>query len=455
MPRKRIGKKSKRVAPPILNPDAAGVDIGATEIYVAVPADRDPDPIRMFGTFTQDLNQLADWLQQCGVRTVAMESTGVYWIPLLQTLEARGLEVYLVNAKHVKNVPGRRTDVSDCQWLQYLHSVDLLRASFRPTPDICAIRSLLRHRDSLVEMATSHVQHMQKALDQMNLQIHHVISDITGTTGLAIMDAILGGQRDGQALATLRDPRIRASQDTIAKSLVGDYRHEHLFTLRQSVDLYREYQRRIAACEEEMQRLMKGLETKADPAVSLPAAKDSVRKCKVMVPAKAMALREEAYRILGVDLTTIPGISVLHVQTILAELGGDVSKFRSAGAFSSWMGLCPDNDISGGKVLWTGTRKVKNRVALTLRMAAQSLQKSQSALGEFYRRMRTRLGAPKAITAAAHKLARIIYHMLETREPYDESVFARAESRHRQRAETRLKALAHALGYTLAPVHAG
>jgi transposase len=281
MPRKRIGTKTKRVAPPILNPDAAGVDIGATEIYVAVPADRDPEPIRMFGTFTQDLNQLADWLQQCGVRTVAMESTGVYWIPLLQTLEARGLEVYLVNAKHVKNVPGRRTDVSDCQWLQYLHSVGLLRASFRPTPDLCAIRSLLRHRDSLVEMATSHVQHMQKALDQMNLQIHHVISDITGTTGLAIMDAILGGQRDAQALAALRDPRIRASQDTIAKSLVGDYRHEHLFTLRQSVDLYREYQRRIAACEEEMQRLMKGLETKADPAVSLPAAKDSVTKCKV------------------------------------------------------------------------------------------------------------------------------------------------------------------------------
>jgi len=203
-----------------------------------------------------------------------------------------------------------------------------------------------------------------------------------------------------------------------------------------------------------MQRLMKRLETKSDPAASLPPAKDSVRKCKVMAPAKAMALREEAYRILGVDLTTIPGISVLHVQTILAEFGGDVSKFRSAGAFSSWMGLCPDNDISGGKVLWTGTRKVNNRVAITLRMAAQSLQKSESALGAFYRRMRTRLGAPKAITAAAHKLARVIYHMLKTREPYSESVFARAETRHRQRTECRLRALAQALGYTLAPVPA-
>jgi len=452
MPRKKPSRK--KVALPILNLDAAGIDIGATEIYVAVPPDRDAEPIRMFATFTHDLNHLADWLEQCGVRTVAMESTGVYWVPLMQILEARGLEVYLVNAKHVKNVPGRRTDVSDCQWLQYLHSVGLLRASFRPAPEVCALRSLVRHRDSLVEMASAHVQHMHKALDQMNLQIHHVISDITGTTGLAIIDAILAGNRDTRALAALRDPRIRASEDTIAKSLVGDYRREHLFTLQQSLDLYREYQRRIASCEEEMQRLMKGLETKADPAVSLPAAKDSIKKCKVMVPAKALALHEEAYRILGVDLTAIPGISVLHVQTILAELGGDVSKFPTPGAFSSWMGLCPDNDITGGKVVWTGTRKVKNRVAVTLRMAAQSLQNSASALGAFYRRMRTRLGAPKAVTAAAHKLARIIYHMLKTREPYDESVFAEAEIKHRQRRENRIRAIARALGYTLEPLQA-
>src|SRR6202162_4970023 len=315
MPRKRV-RKNKKVALPVLNPDAAGIDIGATEIYVAIPADRDTEPVRMFASFTQDLNELADWLQQCRVRTIAMESTGVYWIPLMQILETRGLEVYLVNAKHVKNVPGRRTDVSDCQWLQYLHSVGLFRASFRPAQDICALRSLLRHRASLVDMASCHVQHMQKALDQMNLQLHHVISDITGTTGLAILDAILDGNRDVHALATLRDPRIRASHETIAKSLVGDYRQEHLFTLRQSVALYREYQKKIVDCETETQRLMKALETKADLSISLPPAKDSVKKCKVMNPAKALALREEAYRILGVDLTTIPGISVLHVQTI-------------------------------------------------------------------------------------------------------------------------------------------
>ncbi len=449
MSRKRVPKRKNAVVP-ILNPDAAGIDIGASEIYVAVPADRDPEPVRMFLTFTADLRSLADWLQQCQVRTVAMESTGVYWIPLMQLLEDRGLEVYLVNAKHVKNVPGRRTDVSDCQWLQYLHSVGLLRASFRPAQEVCAVRSLLRHRDSLIEMATCHVQHMQKALDQMNLQIHHVISDITGTTGLAIIDAILSGERDAEKLAQLRDPRIRATSETIAKSLVGDYRREHLFTLRQAVALYREYQRKIVDCEAEMQQLMKNLGAKADPS-SLPAPKESVKKCKVMNPARALALREEAYRILGVDLTTIPGVSVLHVQTILAELGPDFSKFRSAAAFSSWMGLCPDNDISGGKVLWSGTRRVKNRIALTLRLAAQSLQHSQSALGEFYRRMRAKLGAPKAITAAAHKLARIVYHLLTTRQSYDDSIFTKAEERYRRRAESRLKAQAQALGFTLSP----
>ncbi len=448
MSRKRANK-NKKVALPILHPDAAGIDIGATEIYVAVPPDRDPEPVRMFVTFTQDLEALADWLQQCGVRTVAMESTGVYWTPLMQILETRGLEVYLVNAKHVKNVPGRRTDVSDCQWLQYLHSVGLLRASFRPAQDIRALRSLLRHRDNLVAMATCHVQHMQKALDQMNLQLHHIIADITGTTGLAILDAILSGERDVKKLARLRDPRIRATAETIAKSLVGDYRPEHLFTLRQSVVLYREYQRQIEECEAEMHRLMKGLETKTDRSIPLPAAKDSIKKCKVMNPTKALARREEAYRILGVDLTTIPGISVLHVQTIVAELGSDFSKFRSAGAFSSWLGLCPDNDISGGRVLWSGTRKAKNRIAVTLRMAAQSLQQNRSALGEFYRRMRTKLGAPKAITAAAHKLARIVYHLLTTREPYDDSVFAQAEERYRQRTTNRLKAQAHAFGFQL------
>jgi transposase len=317
MTRKRI--QNKKVELPIMNPDAAGIDIGATEIYVAVPPDRDPEPVRMFESFTQDLNALADWLEQCRVRTVAMESTGVYWIPLAQILESRGFETCLVNAKHVKNVPGRQTDVSDCQWLRHLHSVGLLRASFRPAQHVCALRSVMRHRDSLIEMATCHVQHIQKALDQMNLQLHHVISDITGTTGLAILDAILNGERDVKKLAALRDPRIRASQKTIAKTLVGDYRREHLFTLRQSLDLYRQYQRQIVECEKEMQTMMKALETKADLSKPLPVPKDSIKKCKVMKPERAIALHEEAYRVLGVDLTTIPGISVLNLRLVLSS----------------------------------------------------------------------------------------------------------------------------------------
>src|SRR5437660_5551857 len=253
MSRKRVPKKKNAVVP-ILNPDAAGIDIGASEIYVAVPADRDPEPVRMFLTFTADLRSLADWLQQCRVRTVAMESTGVYWIPLFQILEERGFEVYLVNARHVKNVPGRRTDVSDCQWLQFLHSVGLLRASYRPEQEVCEVRSLRRHRESLVQMAATHVNHMQKALDQMNLQLHHVISDITGQTGLVIVTAIMGGERNPQVLAKLRHERIKASEEVIAKSLVGDYRPEHLFTLRQSLMAYRSYQKLIEDCECEIRR---------------------------------------------------------------------------------------------------------------------------------------------------------------------------------------------------------
>jgi transposase len=248
-----------------LNPNAAGVDIGATEIFMAVPGDRDLQPVRCFSTFTEDLHAAADWLKACHIETVAMESTGVYWIPLFQILEARGFTVFLVNAHPVKNVPGRKSDVSDCQWLQYLHSVGLLRGSFRPEQAVCTVRSILRHRDSLVQMASSHVQHMQKALDQMNLQLHHVISDITGVTGVAILEAILAGERNPHTLAALRDRRIKASADTIIKSLVGDYRREHLFTLGQSLEAFRHYRELIAACDREIAQYLEGFESKVDP----------------------------------------------------------------------------------------------------------------------------------------------------------------------------------------------
>jgi len=449
MARKKAKKQtgSNNAVLPVMRPDAAGIDIGATEIFVAVPADRAPENVRSFPTFTQDLYSLADWLTSCRIRTVAMESTGVYWIPLFQILEARGFEVCLVNARHVKNVPGRRTDVSDCQWLQFLHSVGLLRASYRPDQEVCAIRSLLRHRESLVQMAATHVNHMQKALDQMNLQLHHVISDITGLTGLAIVDAILAGERDPETLARLRHERIKASEEVIARSLVGDYRPEHLFTLRQSVVAYRSYQKLIDDCDAEIRRCLDEFKPPPDEPASSGDG-DATRKSR----SNDGVLRSELKRVFGVDLTRIPGIRTGIAQTLFGEIGPDLTKFRSASAFASWMGLCPDNDISGGKVLWTGTRKVNCRAATALRMAAQSLHHSKSGLGDFYRRMRAKLGAPKAITAAAHKLARIIFHLVTTRQEFDDSRFAADQLQYQKRLEAKLRAKAKALGFQLIPV---
>jgi transposase len=434
-----------------LNLNAAGVDIGATEIYIAVPGDRDPQPVRCFSTFTEDLHAAAAWLKACHIETVAMESTGVYWIPLFQILEARGFKVFLVNAQHVKNVPGRKSDVSDCQWLQYLHSVGLLRGSFRPEQAVCSVRSILRHRDSLVQMGSSHVQHMQKALDQMNLQLHHVISDITGMTGIAILEAILAGERNPHTLAALRDRRIKAGADTIAKSLVGDYRREHLFTLRQSLAAFRHYQELIAACDREIAQSLEEVESKLDPPVdpppAFPSPSNDGSKPKASEP--SFDLQTHLHRIFGVDLTQVPGINVLTAQTLLAEIGPDFSRFPSGPEFASWLGLCSDNRVSGGKVLSVKTRQVKNRAATALRMAALSVHRSQSFLGHFYRRMRAKLGAPKAITATAHKLARILYHMVTTGQAYDETICAQNEVQNRQRMEARLRKQARELGLQL------
>jgi transposase len=430
-----------------LNPNAAGVDVGATEIYIAVPVDRDPQPVRHFSTFTEDLHAVAAWLKACKIETVAMESTGVYWIPLFQVLEARGFTVFLVNARHVKNVPGRKSDVSDCQWLQYLHSVGLLRGSFRPEQAVCTVRSILRHRDSLVQMASTHVQHMQKALDQMNLQLHHVINDITGLTGLTIIQAILAGERNPYTLAALRDRRVKATEDTIAKSLVGDYRREHLFTLGQSLTAFRHYQELIGACDHEIERYLEAFESKVDAREGSSPESKNEREPSEGVP--RFDLRSHLHRIFGVDLTRVPGINILTTQTLLAEIGPDLSRFGSAPEFTSWLGLCPDNRVSGGKVLSVKTRKVKNRAATALRMAAQALHRSQSYLGHFYRRMRAKLGAPKAITATAHKLARIIYHMVSMGQDYDETVCAQNEIQNRLRLEARLRKQARELGFQL------
>jgi len=414
---------------------------------VAVPQARDPSPVRSFETFTQDLHRLKDWLQQCHITTVAMESTGVYWIPLFQILEQAGLEVCLVNAQHVKHVAGRKRDVIDCQWLQYLHSVGLLRASFRPEDRVCIIRSLLRHRDSLVQMAAAHVQHMQKALTQMNLQIHHVLSDITGRSGLAILDAIVAGERNPAVLAQLRHPQVQASAEVVMKSLVGDYGREHLFTLGQSLEAYRYYQDLITRCDQEIEEQLQNFDRQLPPdAPDLPpeAYPHSRRKNEFHFD-----MRSELYRIFGVDLTAIPSINALTGYTLLAEVGTDWSKFPNLHAFASWACFCPHNKKSGGKLLSAKTRRSANRA---LRLAAQTLERSNSYLGIFYRKMCARLGRPAGITATAHKLARIIFHMVTTGRAYDESIFAAEEQLQRKHLESNLRRKAAKLGYQLTPL---
>jgi transposase len=434
----------------VLQPTAAGIDIGAAEIFVAVPEERSSKSVRRFDTFTENLHEAAKWLKQCGIESIAMESTGVYWIPVFQILDAYGFDVILVNARHVKNVPGRKTDIQDCQWLQFLHSVGLLRGSFRPAQDVCAVRSLLRHRDNMVKAASSHVQHMQKSLTQMNLQIHNVISDITGVTGLAILDAILSGERNPKILAKLKDPRIKADKKTIAKSLTGDYRPEHVFTLKQALQSYRNFQQMIKECDAEIEKHLKEFDSRIDLDQNpLLPSKKIRRKSNGNTP--DFNLRAHMYRIMGVDLTRIDGISDLTAHVIFTEIGPDLSPFKNARFFCSWLGLCPHNKISGGKILSSHTLPGSNRVAQALRIAASTLWHSKSYLGNFYRRMRARHGSPKAITATAHKMARIIFHLIKNQKPFDETVFAEQEKIHREQFKKRIIKQAKALGFQVVP----
>lgn len=450
--RRQSRRRSAINSLPIINPNAAGADIGAREIVVCVPADRSDEPVRTFATFTEDLNKLADWLQECRITTIAMESTGMYWIPLHQILETRGIEVRLVNARHVKHVPGRKTDVLDCQWIQYLHCVGLLRGSFRPPHEICAIRSLTRHRDSLLSQAADQIRHMHKCLDQMNLQIHHVISDLTGATGMAIIEAIVAGERNAKTLAQHRDPRIKASVQTIEKSLHGDWLDEHLLVLRLALATWKHLGSQIAELDEDILRRVQALEDRIDVAAQPMPEPTRRRTVSTNAPGTESILRDEFYRVLGTDLTAVPAISVLTVQAFISEIGPDLSRFTDAGHFASWLGLCPGTKISGGKVLDARSRKGKPRFALQLRQAAQSLHQSKSALGARYRRLRSRLGAPKALTAMGHCLARIIYQLVRQKQAYDESIFIRLEEEHAKRQHQRLKRQAQALGFALTPM---
>jgi transposase len=449
---------------PVLHPHAAGIDVGATEHSVCVPEDAVPvgeSSVRQYRAFTGQLDQLVEWLQACGVQTVAMESTGVYGIPLYQKLERAGLEVVLVNARHLKRVPGRKTDVLDCQWLQQMHSYGLLSGSFRPADDICVLRTYLRHRSNLVAGCSQQVQHMQRALDQMNLHLHHVVSDLDGDTGLAILDAILGGERDPKELVQLRDVRCRKS--TVAEmeaALKGDWREEHLFVLKQAREGYRALQGQIVECDGAIEKVLERVavnpaavpeaQRPKNPVAAPPeaGAKEKRRK-RSRGNAPQQDLTTPLQRICGVDLTRVVGLNVLSVLMIISEIGVDMSRWPNAKAFCAWLGLCPGNKISGGKVLSSRTARVVNRVAILLRTLAPTLGRTDTWLGVFHRRMKARLGPAAANTATAHKLATILYHLLKYKEEYIDVDRVVYEEKFRRYRVSRLRKQAAELGYEM------
>ena len=428
-----------------INPAAAGLDVGSTSHVVAVPPDRDERPVRTFRTFSGDLHQLADWLSEVGITTVAMESTGIYWIPVFEILEARGFEVLLVNARDVKNVPGRKTDVNDAQWLQQLHQYGLLRGSFRPRDAVVRLRAYLRHRERMVDYAASHVQHMQKALMQMNVQLHHVVTDITGVTGMHIIRAIVAGNHAPERLAESRDVRCAASEETIRQALTGNFRPEHVFALRQALELYDFHQAKIAECDVEIEAVLRALnEERVAPDEPLP----SVRHAKGRNEPNFDA-RPALYTLLGADLTQIHGFGPYTVLRLVSECGDDMRKWPTAKHFTSWLSLAPGNKISGGRLLSSKTRRSSNRAAALLRIAAVNIGKTQTALGAFYRRLAARVGKAKAVTATARKLAILFYNALRFGMTYADPGTSYYEKRYRQRVIHNLHRRAKSLGFTL------
>jgi transposase len=425
-----------------VNPNAAGIDLGSREHWVAVRPGRAGGSVRSFGPLTGDLEAMADWLKECGVTSIAMEATGVYWLALFQLLERRGFELLLVNARQIKNVSGRKSDVLDCQWIQRLHSYGLLGGSFRPADAYCVVRSYMRYRDELVAARTVQTHHMQKALLQMNIQLKHVLSDTSGLSGLAIIEALVRGERDPVKLAALAHHRIHSSQSQIAKALVGDYRAEHLFVLKNAFELYQTYEAKIALCDEQLAHEIEGLPDRVDIRSKPLPPKASNKKIDE-------GIRLGLYCKFGVDLTAIEGVGALVGLTMLTEVGPDLSRFKTEKHFTSWLGLCPDNRISGGKVLSSRTRRVVNRLSDVLRLAATALERSQSALGAYYRRMKAKLGAAEGITATAHKLARIIYRLVKHGEDYVRQGMLDYERKYQTRNLNGLQKAAASLGFQL------
>lgn len=433
----------------VVNPHAAGIDVGNTWHWVAVPPDspglNGGPAVRKFGTFTADLHALADWLVACGVTTVAMESTGVYWIPLFEVLESRGLVVCLVDTRRLKSVPGRKSDVMDCQWVRRLHAFGLLSPAFRPEEQVTVLRSYLRQRAMLVAYASHHIQHMHKALQQMNVKLANVLSDITGQTGMAILRAILAGERDPAKLAKLRDPRCKSDQRTIALSLEGNWREDHLFELAQAVELYDTYRQKVEACDSRIEQCLGQFPDQSEGKPLAP------KKSKRNPNAPRFDARTHLFRLCGADLTAIDGIDANTALKLVSEIGPDVSRWPTVKHFVSWLCLCPGTKKSGGRVISSRTRRGGNRVAAALRLAAQGLERSASGLGAFYRRMKARLGPAQAVTATAHKLARRVYAVLRDRGPYVDEGQEVYEKQFRDRMLRNLQRQARKLGLALVP----
>jgi len=428
-----------------VRPNAGGLDIGAEEIWAASPPGGHEKTVAKFGTYTADLHSLVSWLKERGVKTVAMESTGVYWIPIYDTLERAGIEVFLVNAHHVKSITGRKSDLLDCQWIQKLHSCGLLKGSFRPDEKTVAVRSLFRHRAELVREAASSVQRMQKALTQMNVQLHHAVADITGKTGLSIIEAILAGERNPTNLAKLRDRRCQNDEKTIAKALTGTWRQEHIFSIRQHLETWKHYQAQIANTDAEILASIPQIPDDPD-AGSTPPGPPKRDQGKMGFDARAICHQK-----LGVDLTAIEGIGPGTAMTILTEIGTDYSRFRNSGAFCSWLGLSPNKRITGGKVISSHIKKSRNRANQALRQAASALRKSKSALGSVARSLERRLGSSRAVVAMAHRLARYVYAMVTQGEAYLQRSLEDLEKRRRKHQEALLAKLAAELNYNLVP----
>jgi transposase len=445
--------QSEDISLEVIHPDAAGIDIGNESHYVAVPPTRDSQPVRRFGCTTAELKEMAAWLKQCVIRTVAMQSTGVYWIAVYDILEEAGLEVYLVNARDTKNLPGRKSDVQESQWLMKLHTYGLLRNSFRPSQEIRTMRTYWRQRNDLVQSAGRHIQRIQKAMTQMNIQLANVLSDVSGMTGQAIIKAILGGQRDPHKLAEFRDPRVKASEEEIARSLEGNWQEDLLFLLQQEQDGYEFCQKQMGECDQRLEQYLQQREDRSGGA-NLPEEKRKERLKKKKGNKPRFDLRTGLFRMTGTDLTRIDGLDVMTAITILSEAGWDMSKWETEDHFVSWLRLCPDNRISGDKIIGKGRLPTNNRVSIALKMAASSLRLSKTYLGAQFRRLRSRLDTPVAIKAMAAKLARLVYRMLRYGMKYVDRGAQFYEAQHRQLQIKHLKSKAAKLGFQVIQVPA-